>query len=109
MFHKSSLKHSIREKKEIPGEIHYSIGYFPKVLPKEDADGHSPKDTDLPEDFQDKEEMKGEHPKTMDKEEDRIIAMLPSDEYPSGILSIRKSISMKFEPACFLLSVDGGR
>jgi hypothetical protein len=97
-----ALHHSIRGK-NIPGEICYSVGYFPKVLPKEDADGHSPKDTDLPKDFQDKEEMQGDHrPKTMDAEEDRIIAMLPSDDYPSGILSIRERTDPPYQSCLHL-------
>jgi Ca2+-dependent lipid-binding protein len=88
-YHQSSLKHSIREKKAMPGEIHFSIGYFPKVMPEKDV-RRDHTDENLPKDFQDKQEMQDERPKTMDKEEDEIIAMVPSDEYPSGILSIRK-------------------
>jgi len=74
----------------MPGEIHFSIGYFPKVKPDGKRQQDSNKDSSLPTDFQDKEEMRKDSPKTMDKEEDRIIAMIPSDKYPSGILSIRE-------------------
>jgi Ca2+-dependent lipid-binding protein len=94
-YHQSHLKHSIREKKSMPGEIHYSIGYFPKVKPDGERQQDSNKDSNLPTDFQDKDEMRKESPKTMDKEEDRIIAMIPSDKYPSGILSIREFMSMR--------------
>ena len=93
-YHKSHLKHSIREKKSMPGEIHFSIGYFPKVKPDGERQQHSNKDSNIPEDFQRDPEMRKESPKTMDKEEDRIIAMIPSDKYPSGILSIRESTSL---------------
>jgi hypothetical protein len=77
----------------MPGEIHFSIGYFPKVKPEGEHLDDSNEDSNLPKDFQEKDEMRKERPKTMDKEEDRIIAMVPSDEYPSGILSIRECVS----------------
>jgi Ca2+-dependent lipid-binding protein len=88
-YHESGLKHIDRNKKDVDGELHFSIGYFPKVMPHEKSTKEAPKDKDMPSDFQDKEEMQANRPKTMDDQEDQIIAMSPSDEYPSGILSIQ--------------------
>lgn len=77
------------KKKEMPGELHYSVGYFRKVVPQDDEKEPNAIDYDLPEDLRGKKEMEGEKPITMDDEESKLIAMVPNDEHPTGILSIQ--------------------
>lgn len=89
-YHKSKLSHMNKDKKkEMPGELHYSVGYFRKVVPDDAKKQPDTVDYDLPEDMRDKKELQGEQPITMGDDESKLIAMVPNDDHPTGILSIQ--------------------
>ncbi|MCJ1313286.1 hypothetical protein MMC25_006963 [Agyrium rufum] len=72
---------------EMPGELHWEVGYFgkPKFRPALRTDG---KDRTLPKELQDKGELQDEKGTATDSTEDAVQYTPPDPLWPSGIVSI---------------------
>lgn len=72
---------------EMPGELHWEVGYFskPKFRPALRTDG---KDKSLPEPLKDRPELQDETGVINNEEEDAVMHTPPDPLWPSGICSV---------------------
>lgn len=87
MYPQISKLSGVNEGSEMPGELHWEVGYFgkPKFRPALRTDG---KDRNLPKQLQDKPEFQDEKG-TLDTDEADAVAHTPPDPlWPSGICSV---------------------
>ncbi|KAH1644369.1 hypothetical protein KXX16_001963 [Aspergillus fumigatus] len=87
MYPQVSKLQGLNEGSEMPGELHWEVGFFgkPKLRPEMRTDG---KRQDLPENLQDIPEFQDEKGTIITEEEDAITHTPPDPLWPSGILSV---------------------
>ncbi|EAW10548.1 C2 domain protein [Aspergillus clavatus NRRL 1] len=87
MYPQVSKLQGLNEGTEMPGELHWEVGFFgkPKLRPELRTDG---KKKDLPENLQDIPEFQDEKGTIITEEEDAVTHTPPDPLWPSGILSI---------------------
>jgi len=87
MYPQVSKLQGLSEGSEMPGELHWEVGFFgkPRLRPELITDG---KKKDLPENMQDIPEFQDEKGVISNEEEDAIVRTPPDPLWPSGILSI---------------------
>lgn len=98
MYPQVSKLQGLEAGSEMPGELHWEIGYFgkPKFRPALRTDG---KNTELPETLKNKPELQDEKG-ALDNEEKEAVAHTPPDPlWPSGICSvvIHQIVNLEFE------------
>ncbi|RAH71540.1 C2 domain protein [Aspergillus aculeatinus CBS 121060] len=87
MYAQVSKLQGLNEGSEMPGELHWEVGFFgkPKLRAELRTDG---KKKDLPEQFRDVQEFQDEKGVISSEEEDAITHTPPDPLWPSGIISI---------------------
>ncbi|KAL3479072.1 hypothetical protein BJX99DRAFT_268748 [Aspergillus californicus] len=87
MYQHVSKLQGINEGSEMPGELHWEVGFFgkPKLRPELRTDG---KIKDLPENLKDNPNFEDEKGVITTEEEDAITHTPPDPLWPSGIVSI---------------------
>jgi Ca2+-dependent lipid-binding protein len=87
MYPQVSKLQGLNEGSEMPGELHWEVGFFgkPKLRPELRTDG---KKKDLPENLRDNPQFQDEKGVITNEEEDAITHTPPDPLWPSGIISI---------------------
>lgn len=87
MYPQISKLQGLNEGSEMPGELHWEVGFFgkPKLRPELRTDG---KKKDLPENLKDVPEFQDEKGTITNEEEDAITHTPPDPLWPSGVVSI---------------------
>ncbi|KAI2926866.1 hypothetical protein CBS63078_2168 [Aspergillus niger] len=87
MYAQVSKLQGLNEGSEMPGELHWEVGFFgkPKLRAELRTDG---KKKDLPENFKDIPEFQDEKGVISNDQEDAITKTPPDPLWPSGIMSI---------------------
>ncbi|KAI9373804.1 hypothetical protein BJX61DRAFT_532856 [Aspergillus egyptiacus] len=87
MYQQVSKLQGLNEGSEMPGELHWEVGFFgkPKIRPELRTDGKS---TDLPENLKDNPKFEDEKGVITTEEEDAVTHTPPDPLWPSGILSV---------------------
>lgn len=87
MFPQVSKLRGVKAESEMPGELHWEVGFFGKTQFRKAlrTDG---KNTDLPKELADKPELQDEKGAIDTQEEDAVIHTPPDPLWPSGVLSI---------------------
>ncbi|CAM1509320.1 Fc.00g030590.m01.CDS01 [Cosmosporella sp. VM-42] len=87
MFPQVSKLRGVKAESEMPGELHWEVGFFGKTQFRKAlrTDG---RDVNLPKELADKPELQDEKGAIENKEEDAVIHTPPDPLWPSGILSI---------------------
>ncbi|KAH6983192.1 hypothetical protein BKA56DRAFT_583217 [Ilyonectria sp. MPI-CAGE-AT-0026] len=87
MFPQVSKLRGVKAESEMPGELHWEVGFFGKTQFRKAlrTDG---RDLNLPKELSDKPELQEEKGAIDTKEEDDVIHTPPDPLWPSGILSV---------------------
>ncbi|GMG24147.1 unnamed protein product [Aspergillus oryzae] len=87
MYPQVSKLQGLNEGSEMPGELHWEVGFFgkPKLRPELRTDG---KKKDLPENLRDNPQFQDDKGVITNEEEDAVTHTPPDPLWPSGILSI---------------------
>ncbi|GAB1192265.1 hypothetical protein APSETT444_001454 [Aspergillus pseudonomiae] len=87
MYPQVSKLQGLNEGSEMPGELHWEVGFFgkPKLRPELRTDG---KKKDLPENLRDNPQFQDDKGVITNEEEDAITHTPPDPLWPSGILSV---------------------
>ncbi|KAK1138827.1 hypothetical protein N8T08_001744 [Aspergillus melleus] len=87
MYPQVSKLQGLSEGSEMPGELHWEVGFFgkPRLRPELRTDG---KKKDLPDNFKDIPEFQDEKGVITNEEEDAVVHTPPDPLWPSGILSV---------------------
>jgi hypothetical protein len=87
MYPQVSKLQGLSEGTEMPGELHWEVGFFgkPKLRAELRTDG---KKKDLPENFKNVPEFQDEKGVISNEEEDAVVHTPPDPLWPSGILSV---------------------
>ncbi|KAE8355805.1 hypothetical protein BDV28DRAFT_145744 [Aspergillus coremiiformis] len=87
MYPQVSKLQGLNEGSEMPGELHWEVGFFgkPKLRPELRTDG---KKNDLPENLKDNPQFEDEKGVITNAEEDAITHTPPDPLWPSGVLSV---------------------
>ncbi|KAH8903973.1 hypothetical protein BR93DRAFT_940140 [Coniochaeta sp. PMI_546] len=87
MFPQVSKLKGVKAETEMPGELHWEVGFFGKTQFRKAlrTDG---KDPNLPKELRDKKELQDEKGVIDNAEEDAVTCTPPDPLWPSGILSI---------------------
>ncbi|KAI0009270.1 hypothetical protein F4779DRAFT_582754 [Xylariaceae sp. FL0662B] len=87
MFPQVSKLRGVKAESEMPGELHWEVGYFGKTQFRAAlrTDG---KDLSLPKELRDKKELQDDKGALDNAEEDAVVHTPPDPLWPSGILSI---------------------
>lgn len=87
MYPQVSKLQGLNEGSEMPGKLHWEVGFFgkPNIRPELRSDG---KKRDLPKNMQDDPRFQDEKGTINDAEEDAVVHTPPDPIWPSGILHI---------------------
>lgn len=87
MYHIVSKLSGMHAGTEMPGELHWEVGYFrkPRMRPELRTDG---KDETLPENMQDHPELKDDSGPIMTDVQDAVVTTPPDPLWPSGICTV---------------------
>lgn len=87
MYPQVSRLQGMEQGSEMPGELHWEVGYFgkPNLRPELRTDG---KNRNLPENFRDDPVFQDEKGAIINDEEDAVVHTPPDPLWPSGILHI---------------------
>ncbi|KAI0484154.1 C2 domain-containing protein [Xylariaceae sp. FL0804] len=87
MYQQVSKLRGVKAESEMPGELHWEVGYFGKTQFRAAlrTDG---KDLSLPKELRDKKELQDDKGTIQNAEEDAVTHTPPDPLWPSGILSI---------------------
>ncbi|WEW60798.1 hypothetical protein PRK78_006286 [Emydomyces testavorans] len=87
MYHMVSKLCGMVAGSEMPGELHWEVGYFgkPRMRPELRTDG---KNKDLPEDMQDHPKLQDESGNILNEEQNAVVCTPPDPVWPSGICSV---------------------
>lgn len=87
MFPQASKLRGLDEGSEMPGELHWEVGYFgkPKLRPELRTDGLK---KDLPENFKGDPQFEDEKGKIQNEEQDAVMHTPPDPIWPSGVVHI---------------------
>lgn len=98
MYPQVSKLAGTEEGSELPGELHWEVGYFgkPDFRPALRTDGKSQQ---LDENLRDKPELQDEHGVINNKEEDAVSHTPPDPLWPSGVCGIivHQIVNLEFE------------
>ncbi|KAJ6161139.1 C2 membrane targeting protein [Penicillium chermesinum] len=98
MYPQVSKLQGMQEGSEMPGQLHWEVGYFgkPKLRPELRTDGMK---KDLPENFKGDPKFEDEKGTIQNEQEDAVVHTPPDPLWPSGIVHIvvHQIVNLQFE------------